>query len=64
MGFKVTRQQIRLLVQYVKSVEELIETLGTDDDTKHLINSDIEDEHFQVRYIVDDLEKEANGETL
>lgn len=64
MAFKVTRQQIKLLVDYVKSVEDLMESLAMSDDTSHFISSDIEDEHFQVRYVVDDLEKEANGEGL
>lgn len=62
MGFKLNKSQIKILEEYVNEVHDLIETLATDPETEHLVGENIEDCHFQVRYIVEELVKSVNGD--
>ena len=62
MGFKINKQQVKILAEYVEEVHALLEEAATDPQTQALIGENMEDTHFQARYIVEEWVKEMNGE--
>lgn len=56
-SYQLTKHQIHQLSDYVEEVGQLLEELSLDDEATHFINETIEDSHFQLRYIVEELLK-------
>ena len=54
---QLSKQQLKTLSSYVDRVEKLIDDIGIEDDKDNLLDSDFEDNHFTVRYIIEMLEK-------
>lgn len=61
MAFKLNKQHIHTLDSFVSRLETLMEELACDTDTEHLLDQEIEDSFYTVRFIVEQLMKEANG---
>lgn len=58
---KIAKHAIKQTHAYIERIHDLLDTLSLDEDAKHLIDDELLDRHYQVRYLFDDLlEKVSN----
>lgn len=58
---EISKHAIKQTHAYIERIHDLLETLSMDEDAKHLIDDELMDRHYQVRFTFDDLlEKTSN----